>query len=136
MPWEELQLRYELFASRKNAVDLVMANPIAGSRLPTVNVTILSGFFIRTDPVLGTEVQEPATRERLDVVKDDLSALGDLVRNLALSGSGNFAATVDQRTAEIRSQALTNSVLHKPASWLWCRQRRVKSCRKSPKRCL
>ena len=45
------------------------------------------------------------------MVKDDLSALGDLVRNLALSGSGNFAATVDQRTAEIRSQALTNSVL-------------------------
>jgi two-component system, sensor histidine kinase and response regulator len=109
--WEDVQLRYELFVSRKNATDAVLANPIVRGRWPATDVAALDQFVTRTDPVLGGDAREPPTPQRLQVVKDELSELGSLVRNLSLRGSGSFAETVDQRTAEIRSQVLTNSVL-------------------------
>jgi two-component system, sensor histidine kinase and response regulator len=111
MPWEDLQLRYELFVSRKNTMDGVLANPLARGRAPPIDVSALDGFVNRTDALLGTDVREPLPAERLQTVKSELSALGDLVRNLSLRGSGSFAEMVDQRTAEIRSQVLTNAAL-------------------------
>ena len=111
VPWEELQLRYELFVSRKNAVDAVLANPVVRGRMPPVDVTTLDGFVMRTDAILGMDVREPREPQRLQGVKDDLSALGDLVRNLALRGSGSFAETVDQRTVEIQKQVMNNALL-------------------------
>jgi two-component system, sensor histidine kinase and response regulator len=111
MPWVDLQLRYELFVSRKNAVDALLANPVMRARVPATDVTSLDQFVTRTDTTLGAQAREPPSQEGVQMVKDELAALGDLVRNLSLRGSGSFAQTVDQRAAEIRSQVLTNSVL-------------------------
>lgn len=111
MPWEDLQLRYELFVSRKHAMDGILANPIALGRAAPMDVAALDEFVRRTDTVFASHVREPPTAERLLTVKNELMALSDLVRNLSLRGSGSFAATVDLRTAEIQKQVRNNALL-------------------------
>ncbi len=111
MPWETLQLRYELFVSRKTATDSALANQIVRESTGPLDVLPLDRFITNTDTVLGTNVTEAATQARLQVTRDELSALGDLIRNLALRGSGAFAMTVDLRTAEIQKQVLNNAML-------------------------
>lgn len=111
MPWETLQLRYELFISRKTAIDTVLANPMVRKSIGPLDIAPLDRFVTNTDTVLGTNVTEPTTQARLQVTKDELSALGDLIRNLSLRGSGSFATTVDLRTAEIQKQVLSNALL-------------------------
>jgi two-component system, sensor histidine kinase and response regulator len=111
MPWETLQLRYELFVSRKTATDSVLANPSVRESTGLLDISPLDRFVTNTDTVLGTNVTEPASQASLQAVKEELSALGDLIRNLSLRGSGSFAVMVDLRTAEIRKQVLNNAML-------------------------
>jgi PAS domain S-box-containing protein len=111
-PLEQLQLQYETFAG--HLISLETGNE-QFSRTPLPQVAIVrsdfQAFLSKGDLVLGPDVTTEPTREQLQLVIKELTALTAVVHDLTLWTWESSGLAVDARNAEVTAQANITSAL-------------------------
>ncbi|KQP22101.1 ATP-binding protein [Pseudorhodoferax sp. Leaf267] len=106
-PYAQLQLRYDLFVSRINAIDvgtprrLLQADPDYVQAMGDLRALVAAA-----DRAMGTDGPVDPQGAALGAVREQLQALRPTVRELSLSAARASAAVNDQRNAEIRRQTV------------------------------
>jgi hypothetical protein len=99
-----LQLRYDIFVSRVDLLDVPQLERVVDSRreLDTTR-SALTGFVARADRLLGPRPEAAPTPEALHALQRPLEDLEPAIQALSLDGAHHLAEQVAQRNATLRS---------------------------------
>ncbi len=109
---EKLQLRYEIFVSRINAISsgtprtLLIDEPQYGATMAQ-----LQRFVVEGDLLTQTGLDMTTAAQRLPLLREKLEHLRDPIHDLSLLASRVSSNVADARTAEVRSQNIQTIVL-------------------------
>ncbi len=112
VPLDQLQLRYDIFVSRVEALkDSTAPTLIMNQALLHRTMDALAAFIAQADHVLGPQPDHKLQPRDLRTMRTSLEMLQNLIHDLSVEASQSSALVVDKRTQEVRSQLMTTGAL-------------------------
>ena len=112
MTEDALQLRYDIFVSRVDSLKLASEQALIDDVALLNNTRAsLSRFVQQGDRMFGPTPDQAATPATLRELLNSLEALKQPIRDLSVDAAKSSALLVDTRTAEVKSQLVTNGAL-------------------------